>query len=82
MLKRREECDTYPTHICRRHISRDSSEKRLNIRSYQPTLWLSSVVDVATLSESSLYLIFSLAISATVMSTDVIQADGTHFPSF
>ena len=40
MLKRREECDSYLTHICRRHSSRDSPVKRLNIRSFQPTLWL------------------------------------------
>ena len=39
MLKRREECDTYLTHV----RSRDSPEKRLNIRK---DLWLSSAVDV------------------------------------
>ena len=42
MLKRREECDAYLTHVCRHHWSRKSPVKRLNIRSFQPKLWLSA----------------------------------------
>ena len=34
MLKRREECYTYLTHVYRRHSSGDSPEKRWNIRSF------------------------------------------------
>ena len=49
MLKRREGCDTYLTHVCRHHWSRGSPVKRLNIRSFQPTLWLSSVEVTPTL---------------------------------
>jgi hypothetical protein len=75
MLKRREESDTYLTHVCRHLNSGDSLEKRLNMRSFQPSLWLSSAVDVykdwvslhlclqlmkaTVLAESSSYLIFS-----------------------
>ena len=68
MLKRREECDTYLTHICRHRWGRGSPVKRLNIGSFQPKLRLSSAVDVDSMStadesqvlaESSLYFIFS-----------------------
>ena len=55
MLKRREECDTYLPHICIHRWSRKSLVKRWNIMSFQPTLWLSSAVDV----DCSLYFIFS-----------------------
>ena len=41
MLKRKEECDTYLTHVCRYHWSRESPVKRWNTRSFQPALWLS-----------------------------------------
>ena len=40
MLKRRQECDTYLTHICRRHSSGSNTEKRLT------PLWVSSAVDI------------------------------------
>ena len=43
MLKRMEECDTYLTHVCRHHWSRESPVKRLNTRNFQP-----SAVDVDT----------------------------------
>ena len=46
MLKRREECNTYLTHVYRHHWSRESPVKRCNIRSFQPALWLSSAVDI------------------------------------
>ena len=45
MLKR-EESNTYLTHISRHHCSGDSRVKRWNIRSFQPRLWLSSAVDL------------------------------------
>ena len=54
MFKRREEYNTYLTHMCRHHCSGDSPVKRWNISSFQPTLWLSSPVDVVYV----LYLIF------------------------
>ena len=38
LLKRGEEYDTYLTHVCRHRWSRKSLMKRLNIRSFQPTL--------------------------------------------
>ena len=60
MLKRREERDTYLIHICRHHWSGESPVERLNIRSFQPTLWISAAVDV----DSS----FHCALSATAMS--------------
>ena len=43
MLKRREECDTYLTHVSRYHSSRRSPWKEENM-SFQSTLWLSSAV--------------------------------------
>ena len=49
----------------------DSPEKRIDIRSYQPTLWLSTAVDITVLAESSLYFIFSPGYLAIVMSTDM-----------
>jgi len=36
MLKRRDECNTYLTLICRHHWSRGCPVKRWNIRSFQP----------------------------------------------
>ena len=48
MLKSREECDTYLTHICRHQCSRESPVTRWNIRSFQPTLRLSSAVDIVS----------------------------------
>ena len=47
MLKRREEWNTYLSHVCRHHCGGESPVKRLNIRRFQPTHWLSSAVDVA-----------------------------------
>ena len=52
MLKRREECNTNLTNVCRHRWSSMSLMKRWNIRSFQPTLWLSSPVDIATADES------------------------------
>ena len=49
-LKRREECDTYLTHLCRRHSCADSPMERWNIRSFQPTLWLSSAISTTVMS--------------------------------
>ena len=46
MLTRREDRDTYLTPICRHPCSVDSQEKRWNMRSFQPTLWLSSAIDI------------------------------------
>ena len=46
MLKRREECTTYLTHVCRHNYSEEIPVKRWNMRSFQPTLWLSSAIDV------------------------------------
>ena len=51
MLKRREECDTYLTHVCRHHCSRESPVKRWNIRSLHPTLWFSSAVMSTEMSQ-------------------------------
>ena len=48
LIKRREEKDTYLTHVCRHCWSKESMVKRLNIRSFQPTLWHSSAVVVAS----------------------------------
>ena len=44
MLKRREESNTYLTHVCKHSCSGNSTEKRLNVMSFQPTLWLSLVI--------------------------------------
>ena len=88
MLKRREEWDTYLTHVCRYHWSRKSPVKRWNIRRFQPTLWLSSMmtclwlIKVTVLAESSLYFIFLLGSLATLMSTDMSQAGVALLPSF
>ena len=57
MLKRREECDIYQTHEFRHHCSEESPVKRWNIRSFQPTLWLSSAIDVNTDKESHLNIV-------------------------
>ena len=61
MLKRREECDAYLTHICRHPHSGYSPEKRLNI-SFLTTLWLSSAIDVESIEleilSNSLYFFF------------------------
>ena len=45
MLKRREECNTNLTQVCRHHWSLESMVKIWNIRNFQPTLWLLSAVD-------------------------------------
>ena len=45
VLKRRKESDTYLTHVCRHCWSRESP-----VKSFQPTLWLSSAVDVISAS--------------------------------
>ena len=47
VLKRREECDTYLTHVCRHRWRRESPARRRNITSFESTLWLLSAVDVA-----------------------------------
>ena len=94
MLKIRAECDTYLTHVCRHYSSGDSLEKRCDIKSFQPTLWLSSVIDV----DWSVYgyswwkpqcwlktpyiTSFLRAITATVMSTDVSQVGVALFRYF
>ena len=78
MLRRREECDTYLTHVCRRHWSGENPVNRLNIGSFQPKLWLSSAT---VLAESSLYFIFSLG---SLCSSDVYrrESDRCHILSF
>ena len=58
----------YLTHVFRHHISGESSVKGWNIRSFQPTIWLSSTVDVS--------------LSATVNSTDMNQLGVSLFLSF
>ena len=50
MLKTRKECNTYLTHVCRHHSSRDSHVKRLKYKELQQTLWLSSAVDIDSMS--------------------------------
>ena len=45
MLKRREECDTYLTHVCRHCWSKEGLVKRWNIQSFQQTLRHSSAVE-------------------------------------
>ena len=70
MLKKKEECDTYLSHVFRHHSSIKNPVQRQNIRqSFQPTLWLSSAVEVSlflqlmkgtVLAESSLCFIFAL----------------------
>ena len=85
MSKRREECNTYLTHICRHHWSRKSLVKRLKLRSFQPTLLLSSAVDKKPqcwLKAVSYSLSFHLVLSAKVMSSDMSQVGITLFPSF
>ena len=67
MLKRREESDTYLTHICRHHSSGDSLEKRLNMRDFQPALWFSSAVEVDWPIE--LYCINGVVIAAQCTAT-------------
>ena len=90
-VKRREECNTYLTHICRLHCSGDSMEKRSNIRRFQPTLRLSLAVEVDyvyTWWKPQFWMkaphisSFLCAISITVMSTDVSQVGVAFFPSF
>ena len=83
MLKRREERDTYLTHVCWHHSSGGSAEKRWNTRSFQATLWLSSALDVYVYSDSwsKLHSLlkepyissFHWTLSAPVMSIDVSQ---------
>ena len=46
MLERREECNSYLTHVCRDHWSGENPLKRLNIQSFQPTLWVLSPFQV------------------------------------
>ena len=46
MLRWRKECNTYLTHVFRHHCSEKKLVRRWNIRSFQPTLWLSSTVDI------------------------------------
>ena len=50
MLKRREECDIYLINVCRHHWRGESPVKRGNIKSFQPTLWLQSAVDLHSTS--------------------------------
>ena len=52
MLKTREYYNTYLTHVRRHHCSRQNLVKWSNIRRFQPTLWLSSAIDV-DLSQST-----------------------------
>ena len=90
MLKRRVECDTYLTHICRHRWSRENPVKVWNIRSFQSTLKFSSAVDVdeSTAYENhsigwKVYIIFLQRIlSAPVMSTYVSQVGVALYPSF
>ena len=49
MLKRREECHTYLTHVCRHYWGIKSPVKIWNLRSCQTTLWLLSAVDIDSL---------------------------------
>ena len=50
MLKRREECDTYLTHICKYHYSRERAPwKDIHLQ----------LIKVTVLAESSIYFIFS-----------------------
>ena len=94
MLKRREECDTYLTHFCRHHCTRDSLVKRQNIRSFQPTLWVSSAADIdcqstSTADESQCWLkgpytlSFHRALSASLhlqlMKATVLAESSLHF---
>ena len=60
MLNRREECDTYMTHVCRDHYSGGNPEKR----KYKIELSANTVAFISyryslVLAESSLYFIFS-----------------------
>ena len=71
-LKTREECDTYLSHVCRHHCSRENPVQKWNVRySFSQPLWFLSAVDGCSLSlqlvkttvfaESCiLYFIFSL----------------------
>ena len=50
MLERKDEYDTYLTHVSRHLCSVENPVKRK--RSFQPTLWLSSAVEVGDESHS------------------------------
>ena len=79
MLKWREECATYLTHVCRHRCSRENPVKRWNIRSFQLTLWLSSAVDAYNWLKAPYISSFHQAFSALVMSTDISQVGVSFF---
>jgi hypothetical protein len=95
MLKRREESDTYLTHICRHYSSRESPEKKITYEELSEntvafiryrlrcSLYLQPM-KATVLAESSSYFFFFLlwAISATTMSTDVSRVGVALFSSF
>ena len=41
-----EECDTYLTHVCKYPCTSKDQDKNIKTRSFQPTQWLSSAVEV------------------------------------
>ena len=85
MVKRREDCNTYLTHVCRHHYSGENPVKRWNIRSantvafiscncfyrlWKPQRWLKAPLS------------FHQVLYASLMSTDMSQVGVTLFPSF
>jgi hypothetical protein len=86
MLKSREECDTYLTHVCRHRCSRQITMKVDVLGAFSQHCGFNlplQLMRATLLAESSYYFInIHHPLSAPAMSTDVSQVCVTLFPSF
>ena len=76
ILSRREESNTYLTHVCRHRRSRHHDENG----AFSQHLSL-QLIKVTVLAESSGFIRLHCGLSALAMSTDMSQVGGTLLPS-